>query len=178
MIPAHHARAIHSELPTVPEYNNARMASTIDVTGWFSANTRIAVGIVSVGTNAELMNGKKMRGYANALAPSIVFALRPGITASQVSANIKSRRIPITASHSKILALERKPIMRAIRIIMATEIAFETIEVSTCPHRIADRLIGIELNLVMIPFCISVNKRKAVYEIPEAIAMSKIPGSK
>ncbi len=46
------------------------MLSTIEVTGWFSANQRTVAGIESVWTNAELRNGKKISGYENALAPS------------------------------------------------------------------------------------------------------------
>ena len=38
------------------------MESTIDVTGWFSANQATGAGIESVGTNAELMNGRKISG--------------------------------------------------------------------------------------------------------------------
>ena len=38
------------------------MLSTIEVTGWCSAKARTGPGIVSVGTNAELMNGRKMIG--------------------------------------------------------------------------------------------------------------------
>ena len=35
------------------------MLFTMDVTGWFSANQRTGPGMVSVGTNAELTNGRK-----------------------------------------------------------------------------------------------------------------------
>ena len=42
--------------------NRSRIASTIEVTGWCSANPRTGPGMVSVGTNAELMNGRKMSG--------------------------------------------------------------------------------------------------------------------
>ena len=36
--------------------------STIEVTGWLSANARTGPGMVPVGTKAELMNGRKMSG--------------------------------------------------------------------------------------------------------------------
>ena len=68
------------------------MVLTIEVTGWFSANQRTGPGIVSVGTNAELVNGKKISGYENALAPSTVLAESPAMTASHVSARVKSTR--------------------------------------------------------------------------------------
>ena len=38
------------------------MALTIEVTGWFSAKARTGPGMVSVGTKAELMKGRKMSG--------------------------------------------------------------------------------------------------------------------
>ena len=35
---------------------------TMDVTGWLSAKARTGPGMDSVGTNAELMNGRKTIG--------------------------------------------------------------------------------------------------------------------
>jgi hypothetical protein len=61
-IPAHHAIAVQISFPTGSLPSSARSVSTIDVTGWFSAKTRRTVGMVSVGTNAELKNGRKIRG--------------------------------------------------------------------------------------------------------------------
>ena len=49
--------------PTGCWANRSRIVSTIDVTGWFSAKARTGPGIVAVGTNAELTNGRKMIGY-------------------------------------------------------------------------------------------------------------------
>ena len=43
------------------------VALTMDVTGWFSANQRTGPGMVSVGTNAELRNGRKTSGYSSPL---------------------------------------------------------------------------------------------------------------
>jgi len=40
----------------------SRIVLTMDVTGWCSAKARTGPGIVSVSTNAELMNGRKMIG--------------------------------------------------------------------------------------------------------------------
>ena len=62
-MPVHQPRAIQISLPTDPSYNNARIAFTIEVTGWFSANARTILGMVSVGTKAELINGRKINGY-------------------------------------------------------------------------------------------------------------------
>ncbi len=77
MIPTHQASAIQISLPTDPSYKRARIAFTIEVTGWFSANARTIFGIVSVGTKAELINGRKTSGYEYAVAPSIDFAFSP-----------------------------------------------------------------------------------------------------
>jgi hypothetical protein len=48
--------------PTGCWANRPRIVLTIDVTGWLSANQRTGPGMVSVGTNAELTNGRKMSG--------------------------------------------------------------------------------------------------------------------
>ena len=45
--------------PTGAPASRARIVFTIEVTGWCSANARSGPGMVSVGTNAELKNGKK-----------------------------------------------------------------------------------------------------------------------
>ena len=61
-MPVHQPRAIHSSPPTGVPASSARIELTMGVTGWFSANHRTGPGIVSVGTNAELRNGRKMSG--------------------------------------------------------------------------------------------------------------------
>ena len=48
--------------PPAARSSRLRIASTMEVTGWFSANARTGPGMVSVGTNAELMNGRKISG--------------------------------------------------------------------------------------------------------------------
>ena len=48
--------------PTGCPVSRARIASTIEVTGWFWAKARTGPGMVAVGTNAELMNGRKING--------------------------------------------------------------------------------------------------------------------
>ncbi|MNJ49992.1 hypothetical protein D3C77_452510 [compost metagenome] len=90
------------------------------------------------------------------------FAVRPGRTATHVSASVNSEIIPAMASQERMPALERNPIIRAIRIITTTEIALETSEVSTCPHSIDERFMGMELNRAKKPPCTSINSRKAV----------------
>gem|GEM_PF-4600325 len=62
-MPTHHIRASQISLLTDPSYKRARIAFTIEVTGWFSANARIILGMVSVGTKAELIKGRKISGY-------------------------------------------------------------------------------------------------------------------
>jgi hypothetical protein len=131
MIPTHHMRAIHISFPTGSEFRRERTDSTIEVTGWFSANARTILGIVSVGTKAELRKGKKSNGYANEDAPSMDFAVSPGMTAIHVRASVYSASIPAAASQSSIPALERKPIISATTIIITTVSMLETREVST-----------------------------------------------
>src|SRR5487761_2567700 len=60
--PTHQASAIQISFPTGCCSYNALIVLTIAVTGWFSAKARTGPGIVAVGTNAELTNGRKMMG--------------------------------------------------------------------------------------------------------------------
>ena len=56
VIPTHHARATHISFPIGSEFSRERTVSTIDVTGWFSANALTTAGIVAVGIlNAALV---------------------------------------------------------------------------------------------------------------------------
>jgi hypothetical protein len=102
------------------------------------------VGIVSVGTKAELTNGRKTKGYANARAPSVVFAISPGIIANHVSARVNITSIAIITTHSNIPAFERNPIMYATKMIITIDIVLETSEVNTCAHNIDERDKGME----------------------------------
>ena len=70
--------------------------------------------------------------------------------------------MPATASQAVRPALDRKPMSRAIPMMMATEIALDTSEVSTCPHSTDERATGMELNRATIPFWVSVKIRTAV----------------
>src|SRR5215470_9387998 len=106
-MPTHHASAIQISFDTGSPYRNARMVLTMAVTGWFSAKTLTTSGIDAVGTNAELIKGRKIIGYAKAAAPSVDFAVKPGITAIQVKASVNNARMPTTASHGKMPADER-----------------------------------------------------------------------
>ena len=49
-------------VPTGCCASRSRIASTMAVTGWFSAKARTGPGMVSVGTKAELMNGRRISG--------------------------------------------------------------------------------------------------------------------
>src|SRR5215469_12771152 len=150
-MPTHQASATQISADTGCPDRNARMVSTIAVTGWFSAKTRTASGIDLVGTNAELIKGRKIIGYAKALAPSIDLAVSPGITATQVKASVNNASIPMTASHDRIPADERKPMINATRMMTTTEIPLETSEVRTCPHSMLEGAIGMERNRSSIP---------------------------
>jgi hypothetical protein len=59
VIPTHHASAIQMSLPTGCPASRERIASTMEVTGWFSAKARTGPRMEAVGTNAELINGKQ-----------------------------------------------------------------------------------------------------------------------
>ena len=61
-MPTSQASATQMSVPTGCPANSARIVSTMAVTGWFSANHATGAGIDSVGTNAELMNGRKISG--------------------------------------------------------------------------------------------------------------------
>src|SRR5690349_18239611 len=100
--------------------------------------------MVSVGTNAELMNGRKISGYANVLAPSADFADRPGMTAIQVNARVKTIKMPATANQANTPASERKPISRATSTTTTSDVRLATSEVSTCAHSTDDRAIGMD----------------------------------
>src|SRR5215831_5417992 len=143
-MPAHQARATHMLLPTGWPANRSRIELTIDVTGWCSANQRTGPGMVAVGTKAELMNGRKMSGYENALAPATEVAVRPGITATHVNARVNRIRMPATASQAPTPAPVRKPMMRATPTTIASEIRLAITEVSTCAHSTPDRAIGMD----------------------------------
>ena len=110
------------------------MVSTIAVTGWFSAKTLTTRGIDPVGTKAELIKGRKMSGYEKAVAPSVDLAVSPAITATQVKASVNNARMPTTASQDRMAADERKLIINATRMMIASEIPLETSEVRTCPQ--------------------------------------------
>src|SRR5690348_14387617 len=154
-MPTHQARAIQIWPPTGCCANKSLIELTIAVTGWFSAKARTGPGIEAVGTNAELMNGRKMSGYAKAAAPSTDFAVRPGMTASHVNARVNRRTIPATASHASAPADERKPMSSATSTTTTTERVLATTEVNTCPHSTDERAIGIELYRSKMPLCIS-----------------------
>ena len=62
--------------------------------------------------------------------------------------------------------------------MITTESPLETSEVRTCAHSTDDRAIGMDWNRSKMPLFISVNNRTAVYAMPDAIAISMIPGSR
>ncbi len=149
-------------VPTGFSANRAWMVFTIEVTGWLSANHCTGAGMVSVGTNAELMNGRKISGYEKALAPSTVLAFRPAMIASHVSARVNSIRMPITPSQAQKLAPVRKPMRNPTPKMIARVMAFAVRDVSTWAHSTLDRAIGMEWNRSKMPLCMSVNSRNAV----------------
>ncbi len=67
---------------------------------------------------------------------------------------------------------------RPTSTMITTESPLATSEVRTCAHSTDDRASGMELNRSKMPLCRSVNNRTAVYAMPDAIAISMIPGSR
>ena len=118
-------------LPTGCSAYRLRIVFTIEVTGWFSANQRTGPGMFSVGTNAELRNGRNSSGYAKPPAPSVVLAASPAMMASHVRASVKITTMPTTASQASTPAPDRKPITSATSTTSASETKFATSEVST-----------------------------------------------
>src|SRR4051812_35698599 len=100
--------------------------------------------MVSVGTNAELMNGRKMSGYENALAPSTVLAESPAMTAIHVSARVNRIRMPNTASQPSTLVPVRNPMSRATATTITSDVMLATSDVSTCAHSELARAIGMD----------------------------------
>ena len=67
---------------------------------------------------------------------------------------------------------------RPTSTMITTESPLATSEVTTCAHSTDDRAIGMEWNRSKMPLFMSVNSRTAVYAMPDAIAISMIPGSR
>ena len=64
--------------------------------------------------------------------------------------------MPSTSSQATTPAPERKPIATATRTTRTSEIRLAITEVITCPHRTAERAIGIDWNRSKIPLEMSV----------------------
>lgn len=87
------------------------------VNGWYSANQRSQVGIVSVGTNPLPSNGNSITNIGVLLALSTLLETSPSATINQVTAKVKTTRTPIVAGHSAGFAVGRNPINSAIAVI-------------------------------------------------------------
>ena len=72
----------------------------------------------------------------------------------------------------------RNPIRSATPTMITSVSPLATSEVSTCAHSTDDRAIGMEWNRSKMPLCRSRNNRNAVYAMPDATAISRIPGSR
>jgi hypothetical protein len=68
--------------------------------------------------------------------------------------------------------------IRATPTTTTSEIRLATTEVRTCAHSTAGRAIGIDWNRSKMPLCMSRKSRNAVYAMPEAIVMIRMPGSR
>ena len=112
-MPTHHAIATTALLPIGVPISSPRRVSMMGVKGWYSANQRSAAGIVSVGTNPLLRNGRMSNGMGMLLAVSTLFARRPRATHSHVIAKVTIARNPATAIHSRSPAVGRNPMATA-----------------------------------------------------------------
>src|ERR1700709_2252415 len=73
-------------LPIAVPRSRPRTVSMVGVKGWYSANQRIAVGIVSVGTKPLPRNGSRNSGIGRLLAVSTLLLTRPRATENQMIA--------------------------------------------------------------------------------------------
>ena len=85
--------------------------------------------------------------------------------------------MPSTASHPTTPVPVRNPRSSATPTTITIDARLATSEVSTCAHSELDRAIGMDWNRSKIPPCRSRNRRYAVYAMPDAIVMSRMPGS-
>ena len=65
----------------------------------------------------------------------------------------------------------------ATPMMIAIEAMFATRDVSTCAQSTLDLAIGMDWKRSKMPPCRSRNSRYAVYATPDAIVMSRMPGS-
>src|ERR1700721_2539766 len=86
-----------------------RTVSVKGVNGWYSANWRSPVGIVTVGTKPLPRNGNSVKNMGVLLAVSTLFAARPSAVASQINAKVNNASMPKVASQANGLAVGRKP---------------------------------------------------------------------
>src|SRR5215469_11593054 len=110
------ARAMTALLPMGAPVSRPRTVLITGVNGWYSANQRMAVGIVLVSTKPLPRNARMMSGVGALLADSAVLAARPRATDSQVKAKANRTRMAAAASQSVALVEERKPVSTATAV--------------------------------------------------------------
>ena len=146
------------------------------VNGWYSAKTRSAAGIDSVGTKPLLRNGSRSSGMGVLLADSTVRAAMPSATVSQVSANVMIASTPTVASHSTGVADGRKPISSATPRTKPTAIAVWIIAATTWPVSTDTRAMAMVRKRAMMPSVMSMATAIAVPWATAATATSRMPG--
>ena len=100
VIPTHQPSAVQMSLLTGWPFSRERSASIIAVTLVFREDAdRGWHGVGGDERGADERQEDQRVGDA-AAAPSMVFAVSPGMTASQVSTSVKRARMPAAASHS------------------------------------------------------------------------------
>ena len=85
--------------------------------------------------------------------------------------------MPATASQAATDAPVRNPMISATPMTIAIDARFAASEVSTCAQSTLDRAIGMDWKRSKMPPCRSRNSRYAVYAMPDAIVISRMPGS-
>lgn len=78
--------------------NRVWMVFMIEVMGWLLVNYCIGVGMVLVGMNVELMNGRKISGYEKVFVLLMVLVFRFVMIVSYVSVRVNSIRMLIILS--------------------------------------------------------------------------------
>ncbi len=125
MIPVHQANASHPELPIGVPTSQPRIASMTCVSGWFSAKSRSASGMVSVGTKAPLTNvNGKMTIKPVHCAASMLLTSRPMIADIQEIAREKRIASPNTKTQSVGPETGWKPTRKLTPITIRPDIYF------------------------------------------------------
>src|SRR5215831_15288442 len=176
-MPALQAMAAMALVPVGPPVSRPRTVWVTGVKGWYSANWRSPAGMVAVTTNALDRNGSRVRNMGVLLAVSTLLAARPRAADSQMSANANSASTPAAASHSRALALDRKPMARETPATSTRTARVYSRLPTTWPLSTAAREMAMVRNLSMMPPVMSLATEIAVPRAADATVMIRMPGT-